>query len=246
MLRLAALTPPALDPGASVCAPTTIAPFPHPLEAVPVEGLHRVENANGRVALTFDACPATERGGFDLRIFQTLQEMKVPSTLFISGRWAQTHPDEVRTLAKEPLFEIGNHSHLHPLMPAMSPIRQREELLWTQAVLFSLTGKVPRYFRPPFGMCDDKVADTAAKLGLVTVQYDVPAGDSDGTVPKERLLSWLLEKIRPGSIVVLHMNGNGVHTADILPDLIDGLRKKGMAPTTVGELHQKAKEMAGR
>jgi peptidoglycan/xylan/chitin deacetylase (PgdA/CDA1 family) len=35
------------------------------------------------------------------------------------------------------------------------------------------------------------------------------------------------------------MNRNGVHTAEVLPEIIEGLRKKGFTLVTVGELLKK-------
>ena len=40
----------------------------------------------------------------------------------------------------------------------------------------------------------------------------------------------------PGSIIVMHANGRGWHTAEALPLLIEDLRKRGFQFSTVGEL----------
>jgi peptidoglycan/xylan/chitin deacetylase (PgdA/CDA1 family) len=114
--------------------------------------------------------------------------------------------------------------------------RQREELIWTQQVLLSITGKVPRFFRPPYGEVDAELAQVAAQAGLRTVEYDFPSGDPDKHVTRERLIGWVLAKARPGSIVVMHMNRRGWHTAEALPEIIAGLRAKGFLLSTVGEM----------
>src|SRR5919108_575151 len=163
-----------------------------------------------------------------------------PATLFISGRWAETHLRQMRVLAENPLFEIANHSFTHPHMTEVPPERQREELLWTQQILFSLTGHVPRFFRPPYGEVDAELAQEAGATGLRTIEYDFPSGDPGRHFTRERLVAWVLAKARPGSIVVMHMNRRGWHTAEALPDIISGLRAKGFVLSQVGAMVQDA------
>ncbi|HUJ27487.1 MAG TPA: polysaccharide deacetylase family protein [Myxococcales bacterium] len=218
-------------------APLVLQPLP-PITAVSPEVISRPESAVKRVALTFDACSTLDRSFYDDRVTRVLVQTKTPATLFISGRWAETHLRLMRVLSENPLFEIANHSYIHPHMTEMPPERQREELLWTQQILLSLTGKLPRFFRPPYGEYDAEVTQIAAANGLRTVEYDFPSGDPDKHIGKERLIAWVLAKARPGSIVVMHMNRHGWHTAEALPDIIAGLRQRGFVLSQVGEMVQ--------
>ena len=105
-----------------------------------------------------------------------------------------------------------------------------------------MTGKTPRYFRPPYGEVDERVAKLAAPAGLVTIQYDIPSGDPDPGLSPQRIARCVLRDAKGGSIIVFHMNRNGVHTAEALPEIIEGLRKKGFSLVTVGELLQEERE----
>ena len=230
----APLEPP-LQPAAQR-APLVLQPLP-PLQAVPADVISRPEAPGPkRVALTFDACSTLDRSFYDDRVTRVLLSTHTPATLFISGRWAETHVRQMRVLAENPLFEIANHSYIHPHMTEMPPERQREELLWTQQILLSLTGKLPRFFRPPYGEVDAELAQMAGANGLRTVEYDFPSGDPDKHIGKDRLIAWVLAKARPGSIVVMHMNRHGWHTAEALPDIIAGLRAKGFVLSQVSEM----------
>ena len=235
LLDLPAPTEPPLQPeGASPGVPS-LKPLP-PLHPVAADVIARPESAGQRVALTFDACATLDRSFYDDRITRVLLQTRTPATLFISGRWAETHLRQMRVLAQNPLFEIANHSFSHPHMTEVPPERQREELLWTQQVLLSITGKLPRFFRAPYGELDPELAQEAARDGLRTVEYDFPSGDPDRHFTRERLVSWVLAKVRPGSIVVMHMNRRGWHTAEALPEIISGLRAKGFVLSQVGEM----------
>ncbi|RYF05834.1 MAG: hypothetical protein EOO40_09940, partial [Deltaproteobacteria bacterium] len=111
---------------------------------------------------------------------------------------------------------------------------QRQELLWTQAAIFSRTGILPRFFRPPYGEVDDTLIRSVADAGLITVEYDLPAGDADFHVSDTRLVDWVVRKSLPGSIVIMHMNHPGNKTAEVLPAIIRSLRARGLELSTIG------------
>jgi len=46
----------------------------------------------------------------------------------------------------------------------------------------------------------------------------------------------VLSQVKPGSIVVMHINHTRFHTAEALPGIIDGLRQRGYTLVTVGQL----------
>lgn len=189
-----------------------------------------------RLALTFDAC-STGRNAYDERIARILRETETPATFFLGGVWSERGPERVRDLAADPLFELANHTHTHPHMPKVKDdARVLQELLLTQRTVFELTGRLPRYFRPPFGEVDARVAALAARAGLVTIQYDLPSGDPDGSATSRRLVDWVLGRARPGSIVVMHVNHPRFATAKALPKIIHGLRSRGYELVTVGTL----------
>jgi peptidoglycan/xylan/chitin deacetylase (PgdA/CDA1 family) len=121
-------------------------------------------------------------------------------------------------------------------MTRVSEVRQRKELEQTQEMIASLTGQTPRLFRPPFGEVNAALARVAASEGLRTIQFDVASGDPDKSFTKARLTKWVLHEVKAGSIVVMHMNGNGWHTAEALPDIIKGLRERGFVLSKVSEL----------
>lgn len=188
------------------------------------------------VALTFDACPHKGPHGYDGRITKTLVDSAVPATIFMSGQWVAEHPLEARELGSIDLFEIGNHAFFHPHM-TRTPLRVvRNELLATETMLdSSLIRHVPLY-RPPFGETSREVDSLAATLGLQTIMFDVASGDPDTSFQKERLVKSVVESVHDGSIVVLHINGRGWHTAEALPTIIATLRSRGFVFVKVSNL----------
>jgi peptidoglycan/xylan/chitin deacetylase (PgdA/CDA1 family) len=189
-----------------------------------------------QIALTFDACPTSLPDEYDDRVIEILLREKVPATLFLSGRWVEKNQEITKYLASQNEFEIAAHSYWHPHLLEKDDARVIKEMKRTQAIIEKVTGKTPRYFRPPYGEIDERVAKLAKESGLITIQYDIASGDPDQNLSKERIVQRVLREAKGGSIIVFHMNKKGVHTAEVLPEIINGLRDKGFTLVTVGEM----------
>jgi peptidoglycan-N-acetylglucosamine deacetylase len=189
-----------------------------------------------KIALTFDACSTQGPSQFDERVIRTLVDMQVPATLFLGGKWMEEHPDETMELARYPQFELANHTYLHPHLPRESDERVHEELARTQDMLFTLTGRRATLFRAPYGELDARVVQLGAQAGMIAIQYDLASGDPDPHISTKRLIEYVTDQAKNGSIVVMHMNGRGWKTADALPRIVLRLRKKGYKLVTVSEL----------
>ncbi len=194
------------------------------------------------IALTFDACPTGRPDEYDERVIDLLLHENVPATLFLSGRWVEKNPEKAKFLAGHSQFEIASHSYYHPHMMEKPDDRDLRELKRTQAIIRKITGRTPKYFRPPYGEADERIVRLAASAGLVTIQYDIASGDPDPNLSPKRIARIVLRDAQGGSIIVFHMNKNGVHTAEELLPIIQGLRKKGFRLVTVGEMLKEDKQ----
>jgi peptidoglycan/xylan/chitin deacetylase (PgdA/CDA1 family) len=193
------------------------------------------------IALTFDACPTGTAAEYDEKVVEILLREKVSATLFLSGRWVEKNTEKAKDLASRPQFEMANHSFYHPHMMEKTDERVKRELVRTQVIIEKIAGKRPRYFRPPYGEVDERVAKLAAEEGLVTIQYDLASGDPDPNLSAKAIIRGVLRDAKGGSIIVFHMNRKGVHTAEVLPEVIRGLRQKGFTFVTVGDLLENSK-----
>ena len=192
-----------------------------------------------KIALTFDACPSSTHGGFDVRIVQTLIDSGVPATFFLSGKWIMKHRNEVKKLALVPGFELGNHSYSHPHCTTISNESIRQELERTESLLNAMSGLSPKLFRPPFAETNHRVDSITQDIGLATVMFDLASGDPDSTISTAHLIHYVVASTRNGSIIVMHVNGRGWHTSEALPKIIQALRIKGFVFSKVGDLLKK-------
>lgn len=206
-----------------------------PVEAVVVT--HGSRLGGKVVALTFDLCATphhTEK--LDTGIVAALKKTHTPATFMMTGLWATAHPKEAALLASVPYFEIGNHSDVHPHPLTLSNAEMRADTLRAQQKVFTATNRIARVYRFPYEESDQRTVGVVAELGLVPIAQDVNPGDPDPKVSAARIAAYVPSHVRPGSIVIMHANGRGWHSAAALPAVISRLKAKGYRFVTVSQL----------
>jgi peptidoglycan/xylan/chitin deacetylase (PgdA/CDA1 family) len=223
-------------------AQVTPSPWPEvpPAGRPPVDAaarpLRRVETREPAVAITFDACATKTKGySFDQAVFETLERERVPATIFVSGRWVESHPEVMTMLARDPLIEFGDHSYDHPHMARLQEARAGEEIDRTEAAL-ARYGKRAVAFRPPFGEWNQRLIGVARERSLPVVTWDVVSGDPSARTTAAGMIRTVVSRARPGSIVVFHINGRGWKTGEALPEIVRGLRARGFRFVQLSEL----------
>ncbi|MFF7762529.1 polysaccharide deacetylase family protein [Streptomyces griseorubiginosus] len=230
-------------------APPTLAPGPGGLTPVFRNG----SRVHGRtVALTFDADMTADQGAraaagehFDNPgLISALRALKVPATVFMTGRWAEEYPDQARSIGRDPLFEVANHSYSHYAftddcygLPRVSADRMRADVERAYSA-FRKAG-VPDarpYFRFPGGCYDRQALRELTPAGVTAVQWDVVSGDAFAT-DAEAVARQVLEGVRPGSVVVLHCTRSAAPTTErVVRTVVPRLRARGFRFVKVSEL----------
>lgn len=189
------------------------------------------------VALTFDVGETAENpAGFDWGIINVLNDTETPATFFLGGLWMVHNEAETRALAENPLFELGNHAWSHLDFAQVTPDQMSTEIVWTQEKMWDLFGWQTTLFRLPYGTYTEQSLDVIANHGLLTIQWDVVSGDPDPNVLAGPMTDWVLQQVQPGSIIIMHANGRGWHTAEALPEIITTLRADGYTFVTISQL----------
>lgn len=180
------------------------------------------------IALTFDDGPYPP---YTDRLLDLLHEKRVHATFFLVASRARQYPELVRRMAEEG-HTIGLHAFIHRDFLALDSREKEKDLREGREVLRSLTGKTPRFWRPPHGFRDPAAMAEAARQGLTAVNWSVSPRDWTGissSVIRERVLA----KAGPGAIIVLHDGDSPYYQAsrqavvEAAGVLIDSLREKG-------------------
>ena len=220
---------------APTATPTLLPPSPTP--TLPAVLITSGDWVQPYIALTFDLCQDPEYpAGYDAAVVDVLQRYNVHATFFMGGDWMRTHPEETKLLASNPNFELGDHSWSHADFTTLTAEEMALEIEMTEDMLFQLTGRRSHLFRLPAGTYNDLSLQVIAAHGLYTIQWDSVTGDPDPTFDAATILAEVQRTARNGSIVIMHANGRGWHTAEALPSIIEYLQGKGFTLVTVSQL----------
>ncbi|BFU95314.1 MAG: Putative polysaccharide deacetylase (fragment) [Nitrospira sp.] len=189
------------------------------------------------VALTFDLCPVRGGSGYDQRLIDYLLEHRIAATFFMSGTWMAKHEDRVKELLAVPFFEVGTHGQVHAHLPTRSSEAQKHEILGPVTLLKTKYDRQAPLFRPPYGEYDAETVDLVKALGLRFILWSVVSGDPDPTLSADQIERRLSHLTKHGSIIVMHANGKGAHTYEVVTRLYERmLPQRHLTPMTVSDV----------
>lgn len=223
--------------------------LPHHAQAAhdtPVELHHRLSPPHA-VALTLDACG----GAYDRRLIQLLVQHRVPATLFVTQRWLQHNTAAVQDILQHgDLFEFENHGarHVPAVLDAMgagprktlygmkvhaNEAALRAEIAEGAEAVRAATGRAPQYFRGAGAAYDSTGRATTLALGYRIAGFSVNA-DAGASYPANGVAS-RLRKVRPGDVVIAHMNHPASGTAEGFARALPELLRRGVVFVKLSE-----------
>lgn len=205
----------------------TFLPGVPPTQAGATAGASGLRGA--RVALTFNDAPHESTAA----LLDVLGARNVKATFFLVGERVGAAAEQVRRMAAAG-HELGNHSYGHRPLAGHNAADVEKDLAAAQAAVRRVTGRAPRYFRPPGGAIDRTVASVAARLGLTTALWHNVGLTDDLPLPPEELARRIASRCRDGYIVMLHADRPA--TAQVVDHLIGLLAAAGARLVTLSEL----------
>jgi peptidoglycan/xylan/chitin deacetylase (PgdA/CDA1 family) len=188
--------------------------------------------AAATVALTFE-------GGGDPQplpaILAALADADARATFFVDGRWAEMHPDLVRSIGERG-HEMANHGYRHDDWTTMSDSEIESDLDATEQLVNGILGMSTRpWARPPYGALDERVIDVLARAGYSALYRDAVDGAHwPGETTPGTIVTRALQAAEDERVVVLHTNRPDTATA--LPQLLAALASRHRQAVTLSEL----------
>ncbi|MDZ7303602.1 MAG: polysaccharide deacetylase family protein [candidate division KSB1 bacterium] len=188
------------------------------------------------VALSFDDGPHPRHTP---EILDLLDEYQIPATFFLIGRHVRQHPEVARRIAGG-RHEIGNHTFNHRMLPFLRDEMIVHEIRRTTEIIGEVTGRTPRFLRPPMGLFSKRVVDLVEQSGCEVVVGDVYPRDPQRP-GREKIYHRVIRRVRPGSIIILHDGGNGrivdrSQTVWAARQIVQHLRQENYRCVTISEL----------
>ena len=194
----------------------------------------RVDTRERRVALTFDDGPTP--AVLD-SIERVLASRGVQATFFVTGAELTEAPLAGQRLVSAG-HELGNHTYTHERMVLRSPGFVRSQIERTDSLIRAAGHRGAIYFRPPYGYKLVALPWYLARTARTTVMWDVePDSYADVAATTDGIVRHVLDRVRPGSIILLHpwYQGRATSLAAVGP-LIDSLRSRGYEVGPVRDL----------
>ncbi|MCL2926498.1 MAG: polysaccharide deacetylase family protein [Trichodesmium sp. MAG_R01] len=192
-----------------------------------------LKNKQKVIALTFDDGPwkkTTEQ------ILDILKTHNIKATFFVVGQYLNEH-QEIGKKIVEAGHVIANHTWNHP--DQKSKINQKRiesEIESTAKLIYQVTGKNTKLFRPPGGVLENGLADYVKERKHTVVLWSADSVDWYYRSAPE-ITKRVLNKASNGGIVLLHDGGGPrKHVVEALPKIISGLKKQGYEFVTIPEL----------
>lgn len=176
---------------------------------------------------------------YDPELISYLVKNNIQATFFISGLFAETYPELLKSLALNPNFSFQNHAydetafvpHCYWLSTLKGDKEKTDQITKTQDVIQKTTGQTPEYFRYP-GICHDQKNDTLVQ----NMGFKISNGSINPSDPfnknKDKMVKIVMKEAKDGGVVVMHVGGpNAPKSLEVLKEIVPGLVSKDFAFT---------------
>lgn len=182
------------------------------------------------IALTFDDGPNQQ---YTPEILKVLEEFKVPATFFLIGKNIQGNENIVNQIDLAG-HTIGNHTFSHSFfIDFKSKKGFIAELNQSMEMVYKLTGKRMKLFRPPYGVTTPNLANAVKALNYNVIGWNIRSldtkADSEETITKR-----VTSQMKPGAIILFH--DTSVKTRNVLIQTLSFAKENGFKIVSVEQL----------
>lgn len=193
---------------------------PASFRVVPLADSDATEQA---VLLTYDDAPDK----YALDIAKALDKKGEKAMFLVNGMYLDEPNGEKMLKEIHKLgFEIGNHTYHHPDLTSLTYEQQREEIVGTSDRVEEITGKRPRFLRPPFGLYNEDTVRIANEENMTIMNwsygYDWEVQYQDADALADIMVN--TEFLGNGANLLMHDRS---WTLKATPAIVDGLKAKG-------------------
>lgn len=149
-----------------------------------------------QIAITFDDGPHPR---YTEQLLDGLKEREVKAAFFLIGENAAAYPEIVKREYEEGHL-IGNHTFHHVDLEKIPEETAMKEIAMTNEAISSVTGEVPQFIRPPFGI---RKKDLEEKLNEIPVLWNIDPLDWN-TKNVDEIVNKVVTKAKDGAIILLH------------------------------------------
>ncbi|SFP92116.1 polysaccharide deacetylase family protein [Parafilimonas terrae] len=186
-----------------------------------IQTVCKANTSRKEIALTFDDGPLKN---YTPQVLQVLKTHNIEAAFFCIGKHIEANEDLLKQVYNEGHI-IGNHSYTHDKwFDLFSSAKISAELTATDNIIKNVTGRKPRFFRPPYGVINPNVKKAIVAGHYTTVGWSMRSYDTM-IKDEQTLLKRITRSVKPGDVFLFHDSCQA--TLNILPIFIQHLRQKG-------------------
>ncbi|MFC3040877.1 polysaccharide deacetylase family sporulation protein PdaB [Virgibacillus xinjiangensis] len=187
------------------------------------------------IALTFNISWGEEKV-FD--ILEKLAEEGTQATFFLSGEWAERHPEIVERINEED-HEIGMLGYQYKSYLDQETDEVRQDLIKAREAFEKMGLEDTNLLRPPSGHFNKQIIEIAEEMGFEVIHWNINTHDWKNPGTNE-IVDTVMENTTNGDIILMHASDSAKQTADALEIILPGLRTKKFQFVTMSELIDQA------
>ncbi|TMN22422.1 polysaccharide deacetylase family sporulation protein PdaB [Lentibacillus cibarius] len=187
------------------------------------------------IALTFNISWGEEKVH---DILKKLKEKQVQATFFVSGEWAERHPDIVEKITEQE-HELGMLGYRYKSYLKQEIDEVRKDLVQAKDVFDKLGYEDMELLRPPSGHFNKEIIELAEKQGYTVTHWNVNPNDWKNP-GSQQIINTVMEQTSNGDIILLHASDSVKQTAKALDTILQGLKNKGFQFVSISELINQA------
>lgn len=185
-----------------------------------------------KIALTFDDGPHPKQ---TKEILSILDKHDVKATFFVIAQNATYYPDVLRSIV-DMGHEIGNHTFSHIDIKKSKKNVIKNEIIKSEKSIYDLCQYNTCLFRPPGGVINSDIIETARSLKYKIVLWDIDTRDWAHRNVDE-IVKNISKNVKNGSIILFHdYISKNSPTPEALEKIIPLLKEQGYSFVCVSEL----------
>ncbi|GGJ98665.1 putative polysaccharide deacetylase PdaB [Lentibacillus kapialis] len=171
-------------------------------------------------------------------ILKKLKQHQVQATFFVSGEWAERHPEILEKITDQE-HELGMLGYRYKSYLDQELDDVRRDLLEAKEVFDKLGYEDMKLLRPPNGHFNKDIIELAEDQGFTVTHWNVNPNDwqNPGT---QKMTDMVMEETTNGDIILMHASDSVKQTAEALETILPGLKNKGFKFVGISELINQA------
>ena len=190
-------------------------------------------NSRKLIALTFDDGPNTTT---TMQVLDLIEQYGITASFYVVGNNINDESKAAMIRAVSLGCEIENHSQTHSAMTEMTAEEIAAEIKFTSDKIEAVTGRKPKFFRPPYIAFNQLMYDT---IDLTFICGNGAEDYLDEVTPEMRY-ERIMKQVCDGMIILLHDAEGNFRTVEALKMLIPKLLDEGYEFVTTTQLFEQS------